>query len=128
VVAYVVEAGVQDGRPVIRGVTAGVHCNLCVNPRTVETQVQGAAVMALSTTLPGHAITLKDGVVQQRNFNDFAPARLADVPPIAVHVVPSNDPPTGMGEPGLPPFAPALANALRRVTGQPLRALPFALG
>ncbi|HEV8689432.1 MAG TPA: molybdopterin cofactor-binding domain-containing protein, partial [Ideonella sp.] len=125
VVAYVVEAGVKNGKPVIGAVTAGVHCNFCVNPRTVEAQVQGAAVMALSTTLPGAAITLKDGVVEQNNFSDYPVARMPDAPRIAVYIVPSTDPPKGMGEPGLPPFAPALANALRRATGKPVRELPL---
>jgi isoquinoline 1-oxidoreductase subunit beta len=92
---------------------------------SVETQVQGSAVMALGTTMPGHAITLKDGVVEQSNYHQFAPPRIADVPSIAVHIVPSNDPPKGMGEPGLPPFAPALANAVRRATGKVQRELPL---
>jgi isoquinoline 1-oxidoreductase subunit beta len=127
VVAYVVEASVKDGKPVVHHVTAGVHCNLCVNPRTVEAQVQGSAIMALGTTMPGHAITFKDGAVEQSNFHDFVPARINDAPTVAVHIVPSNDPPKGMGEPGLPPLAPALANAVRRVTGKPLRELPFRL-
>ncbi len=127
VVAYVVQAGVKDGKAEIHAVTAGVNCNLCINPRTVEAQVQGSVIMALGTTMPGHAITFKDGVVQQSNYHDFAPARITDAPSVAVHIVPSNDPPKGMGEPGLPPFAPALANALRRVTGKPLRELPFQL-
>ena len=125
VVAYVVAASVKDGKPVIHSVTAGVHCNLCVNPRAVEAQVQGSAIMALSTTMPGHAITFKDGVVQQGNYHEFAPARLTDAPDVAVHIVPSSDPPKGMGEPGLPPFAPALANAVRRATGKAQRALPL---
>jgi isoquinoline 1-oxidoreductase subunit beta len=127
VVAYVVEAGVKDGKPVIANVTAGVHCNLCVNPLAVETQVQGSAVMAISTMLPGAAITMKDGVVQESNFHQYPIARITDAPPIAVHIVASNDPPKGMGEPGLPPLAPAVANALRRATGKPLRDMPFKL-
>lgn len=127
VVAYVVEAGVKDGQAVVHGITAGVHCNLCVNPRTVETQVQGAAIMALTTTLPGNAITFKDGVVEQSNYHQYTPVRMPQAPKVAVHIVPSNDPPKGMGEPGLPPLAPALANALRRATGKPLRELPFQL-
>jgi isoquinoline 1-oxidoreductase subunit beta len=127
VVAYVLEAGVKDGKPVIGAVHAGVHCNFCVNPRTVEAQVFGAAAMALSTTLPGAAITLKDGVVEQSNFGDYTVARFNEVPKIAVHIVPSHDPPKGMGEPGLPPFAPALANAMRRATGKPQRQLPLVL-
>jgi isoquinoline 1-oxidoreductase beta subunit len=125
VVAYVVEASVEAGQPVLHRVTAGVHCNLVVNPKTVEAQVQGAALMGLATCLPGHAITLKDGVVEQRNFGHFAMPRINQMPQISVHTVPSADPPTGMGEPGLPPLAPAFANAIAQLTGQPLRQLPF---
>ena len=127
VVAYVVEASVKDGKPVLHEATAGVHCNLAVNPRTVEAQVQGAALMGLGMCLPGAAITLKDGQVEQHNFNDYSVARIPDMPRIAVHIVPSADAPTGMGEPGLPPLAPAFANAVSRLTGKPLRELPFNL-
>lgn len=127
VVAYVVEASLQDGKPKLHTVTAGVHCNLAVNPMTVEAQVQGAALMGLGTCLPGAAITLKDGVVEQNNFGEYQVARITDMPQIAVHIVPSADPPTGMGEPGLPPLAPAFANAVVRLTGKPVRALPFAV-
>ena len=127
VVAYVVEASVQAGKPVLHRVTAGVHCNLAVNPLTIEAQVQGAALMGLSMCLPGAAITLKDGVVEQSNFADFIVPRITEMPAFSVHVVPSADPPTGMGEPGLPPLAPALANAVAAVTGKRLRELPFKL-
>jgi isoquinoline 1-oxidoreductase beta subunit len=127
VVAYVVEASVKDKVPKLERVTAGVHCNFAVNPLAVEAQVQGAALMGLSTCLPGAAITLKDGVVEQGNFGDFAVPRITDMPAIAVHIVPSADAPTGMGEPGLPPLAPAFANAVARLTGQRLRELPFKL-
>jgi isoquinoline 1-oxidoreductase beta subunit len=127
IVAYVVEASMQQGRPVLQRVTAGVHCNLVVNPRTVEAQVQGAAVMGLSMCLPGAAITLKDGQVQQSNFGDFTVARMTDMPQFDVHIVPSAEAPTGMGEPGLPPLAPAFANAIALLTGKPLRQLPFNL-
>jgi isoquinoline 1-oxidoreductase subunit beta len=85
VVAYVVEAKIagkgKDRKPVLTAVTAGVHCNFCVNPRTVEAQVQGSVMMALATTMPGHRITLKDGVVEQGNFHEFIPARIGDTPP-----------------------------------------------
>lgn len=127
VVAYVVEASIEDGRPVLHRVTAGVHCNLAVNPRTVQAQVQGAAVMGLSMCLPGAAITFKDGEVQQGNFGDFTVARITDMPEFDVQIVPSADPPTGMGEPGLPPLAPAFANAVARLTGKAQRQLPFVL-
>ncbi|MDH4428709.1 MAG: xanthine dehydrogenase family protein molybdopterin-binding subunit [Acidovorax sp.] len=128
VVAYVVEASVgKDGTPKLHSVTAGVHCNLAVNPKSVEAQVQGGALMGLSMCLPGGAITLKDGVVEQSNFGDFAVPRITDMPQVAVHIVPSAEPPTGMGEPGLPPLAPAFANAVARLTGKTPRELPFKL-
>jgi isoquinoline 1-oxidoreductase subunit beta len=129
VVAFVVEARLQgkgkDAKPMLTRVTAGVHCNLCVNPRTVEAQVQGSVVMALATTMPQHRITLKEGVVEQSNFHQMPMPRMADAPLVDVYIVPSNDPPKGMGEPGLPPLAPAFANALARLTGRRQRALPF---
>ncbi|WP_420892656.1 molybdopterin cofactor-binding domain-containing protein [Pelomonas aquatica] len=130
VVAYVVVASLKgkgkERRPALEEVHAGVHCNLCVNPRAIETQVQGAAIMALGTTMPTHRITLKDGVVEQGNFYDVAMPRMPDAPKVmTVSIVPSNDPPKGMGEPGLPALAPALANAVARLTGQRQRELPF---
>jgi isoquinoline 1-oxidoreductase beta subunit len=129
VVAYVVQVQMQgrgkERRPVLTQVTAGVHCNFCVNPRSVEAQVQGSVLMALATTMPGHAITLKDGRVEQGNFHQFTLPRLAQMPKVAVHIVPSSDAPKGMGEPALPPLAPAYANAVARLTGQRQRELPF---
>jgi isoquinoline 1-oxidoreductase beta subunit len=105
-----------------------VHCNLAVNPLSIETQIQGAALMGLATCLPGNAITLKDGVVEQNNFGEYAVPRMPDMPKIAVHIVPSADAPTGIGEPGLPPLAPAFANAIARATNKPApRELPFKL-
>ena len=127
VVAYVVEASVQNGTPTLHSVTAGVHCNMVVNPKSVEAQVQGSVLMALSMCLPGAAVTLKDGVVEQSNFSDFVVPRIHDMPQVAVHTVASGDAPTGMGEPGLPPLAPAFANAVAAVTGKRLRELPFKL-
>ncbi|MFZ6680391.1 molybdopterin cofactor-binding domain-containing protein [Undibacterium sp. Tian12W] len=125
VVAYVVEASMKNGQPKLHKVTAGVHCNLAVNPKSVEAQVQGAALMGLSMCLPGAAITLKDGVVEQSNFSDFVVPRITDMPQVAVHIVPSADAPTGMGEPGLPALAPAFANAIARVSGKRWRELPY---
>ncbi len=129
VVAFVVEASVEDNgtRPVLHKATAGVHCNLAVNPLSVQAQVQGAALMGLGMCVPGAAITLKDGVVQQSNFGDYSVPRITAMPEITVHIVPSADAPTGMGEPGLPPLAPAFANAIAKLTGKRLRELPFKL-
>jgi isoquinoline 1-oxidoreductase subunit beta len=130
VVAYVVVARLtgkgKERKPVVDEVHAGVHCNLCVNPRSVEAQIEGSVVMALGTLMPNSFITLKDGVVEQSNFYDMQVPRISDTPKlIAVHIVPSNDPPKGMGEPGLPPVAPAVANAIARLGGGRQRDLPF---
>ena len=127
VAAYVVTASVKDGVPKLHTVTAAIHCNQPVNPMTIEAQVQGAILMAVGTTLPGAAITLKDGVVEQNQFSDYTVARMPDMPKVDVHIVPSQEAPTGMGEPGLPPLAPAFANAVFQVTGKRLRKLPFDL-
>lgn len=126
-VAYVVQASLVKGVPKLHKVWAGVHCNQVVNPLSLEAQVQSALLMAIGTTLPGAAITLKDGVVEQHNFHEYTVARMTDMPKVEVHTVPSNDAPTGMGEPGLPPLAPAFANALFRLNGKRLRKLPFDL-
>ncbi|MBV5295168.1 MAG: xanthine dehydrogenase family protein molybdopterin-binding subunit [Curvibacter lanceolatus] len=128
VVAYVVEASLKKGVPTLHKVTAGVHCNRVINPRSLEAQVQGGALMGLSMCLPGAAITLKDGQVEQSNFGDYAVPRITAMPQIAVHTVLSDDAPTGMGEPGLPPLAPAFANAVARLSGKPVRELPFKQG
>ncbi len=125
VVAYVVEASMRDGQPVLHRVTAAVHCNMPVNPRTIEAQVQGGLVMGLGMTLPGAQITLKDGQVQQHNWNDYRVPTHAHMPQMSVHIVPSAEPPTGVGEPSVPPIAPALANAVAALTGKRLRSLPF---
>lgn len=126
IVAYVAEVSIDQGQPVVHRITAGVHCNLCVNPRSVETQIQGAALMAIGTTMPGAAITLRDGLVEQGYFSEYTVARMKHMPPVDVHIVPSADPPKGVGEPGVPPLAPAIANAIAKLTGRTPRALPFA--
>lgn len=125
-VAYVAEVSMADGLPKVHRVTAGVHCNLPVNPRTIEAQVQGGLVFGLSALLPGAAITLKNGIVQQSNYTDYTPAYMGDVPTVDVFVVPSTDPPTGIGEPPVPPIGPAVANAVAALTGHRVRSLPFA--
>jgi len=128
VVAHVVDLSIDGDRPTLHRVTSAIHCNLAVNPRSVEAQVQGAALMGLGTTLDGAEITLNDGQVEQSNFHDYIVPRMPDMPPIDVHIVPSGDPPTGVGEPGLPPMAPAIANAIYALTGEPVESLPIRLG
>ena len=122
-----VELSVEDDAPKLHRVTSAIHCNLAVNPRSVEAQVEGAVLMAIGTTLGGAEITLRDGKVEQGNVDRFVMPRMRDMPPVDVHIVPSDDPPTGVGEPGLPPLAPAMANALFALTGNPVEALPIRL-
>ncbi len=127
VIAHVVDVSIEDSRPVVHKVTSAVHCNLAVNPKSVEAQIEGSVLMGLGTTLAGSEITVKDGRVQQSNFHDYIVARMPDMPAIEVHIVPSTEPPTGVGEPGLPPIAPAIANAVYALTGEPVRSLPIVI-
>lgn len=126
-VAYVVEVSMNGTEPVLHMVTAAVHCNMPVNPRTIEAQMQGGLLMGLGMTIPGAEITLKDGLVQQHNWNDYRIPTHAHMPKMTVHIVPSADPPTGIGEPSLPPIAPAMANAIAAITGRRHRSLPFSI-
>ena len=89
-------------------------------------QMEGGIGYGLSAALYG-AITLKDGAVQQSNFHDYPVLRIHEMPAVEVHIVPSTEKPTGVGEPGVPPIAPAVANALAAATGKRLRKLPLSL-
>jgi isoquinoline 1-oxidoreductase beta subunit len=126
VCAQVVEVSVQGGRVRVHRVTAAIDCGLAVNPLGVEAQVQSAIVFGLSAALYGR-ITLAGGRVEQSNFNDYPLLRFDEMPEVSVHIVPSTAAPTGVGEPGTAPIAPAVANALAALTGKRLRSLPFDL-
>ena len=126
VCGHVVEVSVQGNEIRVHKVTSAIDCGTAVNPLTVEAQVQSAMVYGLSAALHGR-ITLKDGRVEQSNFNDYPVLRLPEMPDTSVHIVPSTAAPTGVGEPGTPPIAPAVANAVFALTGKRLRKLPFDL-
>ncbi len=127
VVAHVAEVSLVKGEPRVHRVTAGVHANRVVNPMSAEAQIQGACIFGLAMTRPGFAIEIENGVVKNSNFPDYPPPRITDAPVVDVFFVPSQDPPTGLGEPGVPPIAPAVANALFVLTGKRQRQLPFVL-
>ena len=92
--------------------------------RTTFAQIEGSVGFALSAALHGE-ITLKDGVVEQGNFGEYAPIRINEMPRVDVHIVASAEKPTGIGEPGVPPVAPAVANAIAAATGKWLTRMPF---
>jgi len=105
-------------------VVCAVDCGMVVNPDTVEAQVEGAVVYGLSAALRNE-ITVKDGAVVQGNFDDFEPLRIDEMPAVEVFILPSGEAPGGIGEPGLPPIAPAVVNAIAALTGKRLRRLPL---
>ena len=126
-VAIVVEAAVaKDGTVSVPRVDMAVDCGFTVFPDRIRSQMEGAAVMALSSALYGE-VTFREGRAQQNNFNDFQVARMNVAPgETRVHIVESDQPPGGVGEPGVPPFAPALCNAIFAATGKRIRRLPIA--
>ncbi|WP_430435409.1 molybdopterin cofactor-binding domain-containing protein [Methyloversatilis sp.] len=124
-VAEVVEVTVQkDGSFKVNRVVCAVDCGVVVNPDVVKAQMEGGIGYALAAALTG-SITLKDGVVEQSNFNDYPVLRINEMPKVEVHIVKSAAAPTGVGEPGVPPLAPALASALRAATGKVIHTLPI---
>jgi len=126
VVAQVAEVSRRpDGLPRVERVVCAVDCGTAINPDVVRSQMEGGIGYGLAAALWSE-VTLGQGRVEQRNFDDYRPLRIADMPAVEVHIVPSGAAPTGVGEPGLPPIAPAVANAFFNLTGQRVRRLPFA--
>ncbi|BAM88225.1 isoquinoline 1-oxidoreductase beta subunit [Bradyrhizobium oligotrophicum S58] len=127
-IATIVEVSVDDkGKLTVHQVDSAIDCGTFVNPERIQSQLEGAAIMGLSLAKYGE-ISFKNGRVQQRNFDDHPVVRIDEAPLITnVHIVPADadTPPSGVGEPGVPPFAPALANAIFAATGKRLRALPI---
>ena len=122
--AMVVDVSIEKKLPKVHRVVSAVDCGTVINPDIVVQQAQGATNFGLSAALTGK-ITLSKGRVEQSNFYDYTVLRLADAPAIEVHVVPSNETPTGIGEICTPPIAPAVGNALFALTGKRVRTLPF---
>jgi isoquinoline 1-oxidoreductase beta subunit len=127
-IATVVEVAIDEkGRITVPRVDTAIDCGTYVNPERIYSQIEGAAIMGLSLAKYGE-ISFKDGKVQQRNFDDFPVVRMDESPLVTnVHIVPPGPetPPSGVGEPGVPPFAPALTNAIFAATGKRIRALPI---
>jgi isoquinoline 1-oxidoreductase beta subunit len=122
--AEVVEISMENDVPRVHRVVAAVDCGQVVNPSIMEQQIQGGIVYALSNALRAK-ITIEKGRVVQGNFDDYAPVRMEETPVVEVYAVPSTEPPTGIGEPSVPPLAPAVCNAIYAATKKRIRELPI---
>ena len=125
IVAQVAEVSVSaDGKPHVHRVVCAVDCGQIVNPDTIEAQIEGGIAYGLTAALYGE-ITVSGGRTQQRNFYDYKMLRMDEMPKVEVHIVPSNEKHGGIGEPGTPPIAPAVVNAIFAATGKRIRQLPI---
>ena len=125
-VACAVDVSIENKRPRIHRATIAVDCGIAVNPLTIESQFQAGVGFGLTQLSAKGAITLKNGLVEQRNFDGYAPAYIMDAPmAVDVHIVPTGEAPTGCGEPPVPVISPAVVNALARLTGKRYRTLPL---
>lgn len=117
----------SDGSIKVERVVCAVDCGVAINPDIIRAQMEGGIGYGLSAIMKG-AITLKDGVVEQDNFDSYEVLRMGEMPKVEVHIVPSTAPPTGVGEPGVPPAGPAVANAVFALTGRRVTKLPMMQG
>jgi CO/xanthine dehydrogenase Mo-binding subunit len=125
-VAQVAEVSVEAGRVRVHKVTCAADCGQVIHPGIVEAQMSGSIIAGLTAAFYGE-ITIEKGRVKQSNFNDYQMLRMREAPPIEVHLVPSTGEPGGVGEPALPPIAPAVTNAVFALTGKRIRKLPIKL-
>jgi CO/xanthine dehydrogenase Mo-binding subunit len=125
-VAEVAEVSVQNDRVRVHRVTCAADCGQIIHPGIVEAQLSGSVVAGLTAALYGE-ITIENGRVKQGNFNDYRMLRIGEMPEIRVHVVKNHEEPGGVGEPGVPPIAPAVTNAIFALTGKRVRTLPIRL-
>jgi isoquinoline 1-oxidoreductase beta subunit len=116
----------KDGKIKIDKVWAVMDCGWYVNPDIIQAQVEGSVIMALGAATM-HEITFEDGITMQKNFYAYEIPKINDSPTIEVHIMENDANAGGVGEPGLPPFAPALMNAIYDLTGKRIRKLPFSL-
>jgi len=127
-VAEVVEISLgEKGMPRVHRVVCAVDCGIAINPDVIRAQMESGIGFGLGAVL-FNEIVLEDGLVQESNFHDYRPLRIDEMPEVEVHIVKSGEAPTGVGEPGVPPLGPALANAYFALTGHPVRRLPFHKG
>jgi isoquinoline 1-oxidoreductase beta subunit len=124
VVAQIAEVKLVDGAPKVGRVVTAVDCGIAISPDQIAAQMEGGTCFGLSAAMFGR-VTLKDGFVEQKNFDSYRVLRMTDAPTVETYILPSTAKPSGIGEPGTPVIAPAVANALLAITGKPTRSLPF---
>jgi isoquinoline 1-oxidoreductase beta subunit len=124
VVGQVAEVKLENGVPRVGRVVTAIHCGVAVSPDQIAAQMEGGTCFGLSAALFGQ-ITLTEGKVDQANFDTYRVLRHSEAPTVETYIVPSADPPTGVGEPGTPVIGPAVANALLAISGRPLLSQPF---
>jgi isoquinoline 1-oxidoreductase beta subunit len=123
-VAMIAEVSMVGSAIKVDRIVAAVDCGVAINPDIIKSQIEGAVGFALSACLRNQ-ITLSNGAVQQSNFDNYEPTHISEMPQVDVHIVASQADPSGIGEPGVPPLAPAISNAIFAATGKRLRSLPF---
>jgi isoquinoline 1-oxidoreductase subunit beta len=124
IVAQVAQVSIEASQPRVHTVVCAIDCGTVINPNTVAQQMESAVIFGLSAALFGK-IDIHEGVVQQNNFHNYPVVQLAQAPVVHTFIVPSQRAPSGVGEPGLPPIAPAVGNALFKLTAKRLRSLPL---
>ena len=124
VVAQIADVKLEDGKPRVGRVVTAIDCGIAISPDQIAAQMEGGTCLGLAAALYG-AIDLKDGVVQQTNFDGYRVLRMKEAPHVETYIVPSTRHPSGVGEPGTPVIAPAVANALLTLTGKPTQSLPL---
>jgi isoquinoline 1-oxidoreductase beta subunit len=124
--AQVAEVSVTDNQIKVHRIVCVIDCGMVINPDIVVSQIESGIIFGLTAALKGQ-ITFEKGRVQQTNFHNYELLRMNEIPKIEVHILPSKEAPTGVGEPGTPPVAPAVANAIFAATGKRLRKLPLSL-
>src|SRR6185295_1672296 len=123
-VAQVADVSLRNGKVRVERVVCAVDCGVPVNPDVIRAQMEGCIGFALGALYYGE-VQIKAGRAVQRNFDTYRSLRIHEMPRVEVHIVPSTDKPTGVGEPGVPPLAPAVANAIAKLGGPRVRRLPF---
>jgi isoquinoline 1-oxidoreductase beta subunit len=125
-VAQIARVTVKDNTIKVGEIHCAVDCGTVINPSIVDAQISGAIIYGLSAALKSK-ITVSNGRIDQSNFDDFDVLRMDETPKIHVHLIESDAAPSGVGEPGLPPAAPAVANAVYAATGKRIRRLPITI-